>query len=189
MRKAVAKLPNHFRLLREIDLQNNKKKMLLVNVLAVLIAAVMFLLAYWLAPVGFFFSGLGSFLLQMGLLLLGICAYMVLHELVHGLFFYLYSGQKPHYGLTGMYAYAASNAYYPKGAYLVIGLAPVVLLGLVLGVLCIAAPEGWFWYFYLLQTVNISGAAGDLYVTAVLLLRCPSNIFVLDNGASMKIYW
>ena len=48
--------------------------------------------------------------------------------------------------------------------YLIIAFAPVVILGIILAVLTVAFYETAFWTLYLIQIVNLSGAAGDFYV-------------------------
>jgi hypothetical protein len=111
----------------------------------------------------------------------------VLHELVHGIFMKHYSGVKPKYGFTLLYAYAGSTAYFNKKSYIIIALAPVVIWGIVLGVLCAVLPVSWFWVFYFIQMGNISGAAGDAYVTYK-MLTFPKDILVNDTGVAMTVY-
>ena len=119
--------------------------------------------------------------------MLGYIAYIVLHELVHGVFMKCFSGIKPKYGFTLMYAYAGSSAYFNKKSYIIIALAPVVIWGAVLGVLCAVLPQSWFWVVYLIQIGNISGAAGDFYVTFK-FLKLPKDILVNDTGVAMTVY-
>jgi hypothetical protein len=86
-----------------------------------------------------------------------------------------------------MYAYAGSEAYFNKKSYIIIALAPVVIWGAVLGVLCAVLPQSWFWVVYLIQIGNISGAAGDFYVTFK-FLKLPKDILVNDTGVAMTVY-
>lgn len=74
-----------------------------------------------------------------------------------------------------------------KKAYIFIALAPVVLWGIVLAVINAFVPEAWFWVVYLLQVINLSGAAGDLFVT-VKFSRFPKDILVRDYGVGMTVY-
>ena len=48
-------------------------------------------------------------------------------------------------------------------------------------------PTLGFWGIYFIQIANLSGAAGDLYVT-YLFSRLPSDILVQDVGVSMVVY-
>jgi hypothetical protein len=116
-----------------------------------------------------------------------VIIYTVLHELVHGAAMKICGTKKIKYGFTGNYAYAGSDDYYDKGAYIFIALAPVVLWGIVLAVTCVFVPESWFWVAYMIQIMNLSGAAGDLFVT-VKFSGMPRDIIVRDHGVGMIVY-
>jgi hypothetical protein len=173
-----------------IDLQKNKKLMLLVNGIAIAIMLPMAFLGALAVPFASFFDSDEIWympLLKASVLMLGYIAYIVLHELVHGIFMKHFSGVKPKYGFTLMYAYAGSEAYFNKKSYIIIALAPVVIWGAVLGVLCAVLPQSWFWVVYLIQIANISGAADDIYVTFK-FLKLPKDILATDTGVAMKVY-
>lgn len=188
--KAVAHLPEYYKEILRIDLQKDKKLALIVNILAIVIAVVLAVPAHFVVPIFSLFnmeSGFGNYLLRFVVLLLAIVLYMVLHELVHGAVMKLCGTKKVKYGFTGMYAFAGSDDYYDKKAYLIIALSPVVLWGILLAVWsCFVSPE-WFWVIYLVQITNLSGAAGDLFVT-VKFLKLPEDILVKDYGVSMVVY-
>ena len=187
---ARPEVPEDYRELFSIDLQKDKKLMLLVNLLALAIAAVLFVAGLLAVPISALFdleSGLGAYILRFAALVVGMIVYIFLHELVHGVFMRHFSGQKPHYGFTGIYAYAGSDACFDRRSYLVIALAPVVIWGLVLAVLAPLVPRSWFWVVYLIQIINLSGAAGDFYVTAR-FSRLPPDILVRDTGVSMTVF-
>ena len=188
--KAVAHLPEYYKEMLRIDLQKDKKLALIVNILAIVIAVVLAVPAHFVVPIFSLFnmeSGFGNYLLRFVVLLLAIVLYMVLHELVHGAVMKLCGTKKVKYGFTGMYAFAGSDDYYDKKAYLIIALSPVVLWGILLAVWsCFVSPE-WFWVIYLVQITNLSGAAGDLFVT-VKFFKLPKDILVKDYGVSMVVY-
>lgn len=48
-------------------------------------------------------------------------------------------------------------------------------------------PQNWFWVVYFIQIFNISGAAGDFYVTAK-FSKMPDDILISDSGIGMKVY-
>ena len=130
---------------------------------------------------------MGAYWLRFGILLAAIVVYMVLHELVHGIAMRLCGTKKIKYGFTGMYAFAGSEDYYYKKPYIFIALAPVVLWGVVLAIITPLVPEQWFWVVYMIQVTNISGAAGDLFVT-VKFSRFSDSILVKDYGVGMSVY-
>lgn len=188
--RAVSCLPEGYGELMSIDLQKNKKAALLVNGIAAVISVVMGVGMHFIVPVSSLFdmeNGLGAYALRFGLLALGCVVYMVLHELVHGVTMRCFGTKRVKYGFTGVYAFAGSEDYYPKLPYIVIALAPVVVWGAVLAVACLLVPEEWFWVVYIIEIVNISGAAGDIYVTAK-FSRLPADILVRDYGVGMKVY-
>ena len=113
--------------------------------------------------------------------------YMILHELTHGIFFKKYSGAKVKYGFNGLYAFAKCDAYFNKREYLIIGLSPVVILGVLCLCLNIFLGQTLFWYIYSVQIINLSGAAGDLYVTWI-LRKMQDDTLISDAGVSMIIY-
>lgn len=188
--KTQKTLPENYVKLVEIDLQKNKKLALFVNGLAMLIAAVMFIAAAGFVPILTLFDfsgGFGMYFAKFGVILGGMIVYIILHELVHGIFMKAYGGIKPSYGFTGLYAYAGSKAYFNKRNYIVIALAPIVVWGIVLAVINALVPQSWFWVVYIIQMMNISGAAGDIYVT-VKFSKMPKDILINDTGVAMTVY-
>lgn len=188
--KAVEKLPEEYREIYAVDLQKDKKTSLLVNLLALGIAALLAVPMHFFVPVTALFSmeqGMTSYIIRFVALIILSIAYMVLHEAVHGIAMKMCGTKKVKYGFTGLYAFAGSNDFYGKKSYIFIALAPVVVWGAVLAVINPFVPIEWFWVVYMIQLTNISGAAGDLFIT-VRFSRMPSDILVQDYGVGMKVY-
>ena len=192
--RAVHTLPEDYKEFCSIHLQKDKKLAVLINTLAAVIAVAMVLIMHYFHSVLDLFAigddvvqSLKYLLIRMLTLLGLIAVYMILHELVHGMAMKICGTKKVKYGFTGLYAFAGSDDYYGKGSYLFIALAPVVLWGVVLAVVNCFVPAEWFWVVYLVQVINISGAAGDLYVT-IRFSRLPKDILVKDVGVGMTVY-
>ncbi|MBS7175090.1 MAG: DUF3267 domain-containing protein [Clostridiales bacterium] len=188
--KTFHELPSGYIGYFALDLQNNKKTMLLVNLLAALIAIVMVVFMHFYVPVFTFFNaenGIILFWVKSLFLLAMIIAYMFLHELIHGIAMKICGTKKVSYGFTGIYAYAGSADYYGKATYIFIALAPVAVFLILLTIVNFFVPLSCFWTIYLIQVVNVSGAAGDIYITCK-LLRMPKNILIKDAGISMMVY-
>ncbi len=183
--KSTKELPEHYAQILSVDLSKNKRQAVLVNALAIVIAAAM------VVPVlifrGFDEPSVTGLFIAAAATLGGIIAYIILHELTHGVFMLAFGEGRPKFGFTGLYAYARADRYFGKAPYLVIALAPVFIWGAVLAVLCVILPSSWFWAVYIIQVMNISGAAGDLYVTARFLFL-PKDILVYDTGTAMTVY-
>ena len=180
--KCVTKLPAGYGEILSIDIQKDKKLALLVNGFGLVILIVLVAIGNLLVPITTIFLGMNLLLMSVGTVV-----YIVLHELVHGMCMKYFGSRTVKYGFTGLYAYAGSQDYFEKRDYLIIALAPVVVLGAVLLVLNSVVGIQHFWGIYFIQIANLSGAAGDLYVT-YLFSRLPSDILVQDVGVSMVVY-
>lgn len=190
--KSFESLPAGYSQIMEVNLQKNKKVAFMVNGAAVLVMVVMFVVANFFVPVSIVFDMVqnGEFLYVLLMLLVMLAsslAYMVLHELAHAVAMKAFGTKKVKFGYTGVYAFAGSNDCYTKGAYLIIALAPVVVWGVILAVINAFVPLEWFWVVYFIQMSNISGAAGDFYVTFK-FMKLPKDILVHDSGVDMKVY-
>ena len=188
--RAVENLSDDYKEIYAVNLQKNKKMAVIVNLTAVAIAVIMAVPMHFVVPFFSVFSmedGLFPYILRFAALIILMFLYLILHELVHGIAMKLCGTKKVKYGFTGMYAFAGSEDYYDKKAYSFIALAPVVLWGIVLAVINPFVPVEWFWIVYLIQIMNVSGAAGDLFVT-VTFSRLPQDILVQDCGVSMTVF-
>lgn len=188
--KALRNLPDGYREICSVDLKKDKKAAVFVNLLAIAIAVILVLPMNAVVP---FYRSLVSqtdikdILIKYVVLLVLMVLYVILHELVHGVAMRICGTKKVKYGFNGMYAFAGSADYYDKTAYIFIALAPIVLWGVVLAVVNILVPAEWFWVIYIIQVLNLSGAAGDLYVS-VKFSRLPRDILVQDYGIGMVVY-
>lgn len=185
--KAYQALPEGYREILSIDLKNDKKLFWTINGICIAIMALMILFASGKGLLLTMFTPIEGLWLRLLMLGAGMLLYIVLHEGVHGIAMKLCGTKKVKFGFGGGYAYAGSNDCYDKWGYLMIALAPVLLWGVVLAVLCLAVPPEWFFVVYLIQIFNVSGAAGDFYVT-FRFISLPADILVHDSGTCMKVY-
>jgi len=189
--KAIGVLPEDYGEIYSLNLQKDKRTAIIVNLLALAIAAVMAVSMNFFVPVTSVFDmsgGIVRYFLRLAALIVLMALYMVLHELVHGIAMKLCGTKRVKYGFTGLYAFAGSEDYYDKKSYIFIALAPIVLWGTVLAAVNFFVPTEWFWIVYMIQLINISGAAGDLFA-AVKFSRMPKNILIQDSGVSMRVFY
>lgn len=189
--KAIGVLPEDYGEIYSLNLQKDKRTAIIVNLLALAIAAVMAVSMNFFVPVTSVFDmsgGIVHYFLRLAALIVLMVLYMVLHELVHGIAMKLCGTKRVKYGFTGLYAFAGSEDYYDKKSYIFIALAPIVLWGTVLAAVNFFVPTEWFWIVYMIQLINISGAAGDLFA-AVKFSRMPKNILIQDSGVSMRVFY
>ena len=149
---------------------------------------------------GFFFTSLYTlftgnvgFNFTSGTILISVALFvgtMVLHELIHGAFMSKYGGN-PSYG-AGIayfilpYFYATSKTVFPRNQYIVIAIAPLVVISLVAIGIMAAFPSIAHW-MVIPFVLNGSGAVGDLWVTRS-ILRCPKHVTVEDRKNGVIIY-
>jgi hypothetical protein len=91
-------------------------------------------------------------------------------------------------GFKGFYAYAAMPGwYFPRNQYLMIGIAPLILITLI-GILFMAIlPISNLNLVLVALVINTSGAVGDLFVVIWLLTK-PAETLALDQGDSIEFY-
>ena len=121
------------------DLSKDRKLAILLN----LVGAALFILMGW------FFLTTASLLRtdqdslswtiefsDLLLLLLAVPVVILLHELVHGLFFWVFTRHRPRFGVKALYAYAAAPDWFiPRGTFIWVALSPLVTISL-LGYSC-----------------------------------------------------
>lgn len=191
--QATRTLPPGFDLLGSISLNGNRRLLILLNLIGIpwaILCAVFFIVTGSLLD-GLRFSG--SVTLTLPGLLLGLLALtltfivtLILHEVTHGVFFWLFTGARPHFGFKGVYAYAAAPGWYmPRPQFVIIGLAPLIILS-VLGLLAwpLVPFPGSIALFFSLFT-NATGAIGDLYLTTRLSF-VPRGVLIEDLGEGIR---
>ncbi|MGI5837353.1 MAG: DUF3267 domain-containing protein [Chloroflexota bacterium] len=195
MHQAVDSLPTNYEQRGSLDLSKNRLATLGLTVAAAgLLFPVGWLLLRFISATR---SDESSFDLRLDLsgTILLLAAFVALsfsialvHELVHGLSFWLVTHRRPVFGFRGLYAFAAAPGWYiPSGQYLVIGLAPLVsitLAGLaILPVIPVAAVPPLF----LFVLFNAAGSTGDILAVFWILTRAPATL-VHDAGDAITIF-
>lgn len=126
---------------------------------------------------------------EIGILLAGIVATIVLHELMHGLAMRRY-GARPQYGVLWkqLVFYATSPGYgFRRNSYVVVALAPLVgLSGLaILGMLLLQGTS-WVALLAFCAVINGSGAVGDLWMVSI-VLRYPRSAYIVDERDGIRV--
>ena len=132
-------------------------------------------------------SGLGLLLAILAALAINVVV-IVLHEAVHGVFFWLFTGSRPGFAFKIWYAYASAPDWYlPRRLYFIVALAPLVGLSALGLALVPFVPAGALLALLLFLTMNASGAVGDIAV-AIWLLSQPPACLVNDHGDAVTFY-
>lgn len=147
----------------------------------------------WLRPGGgavfqVRFDSWTTLLIQTGAIVLTVVVVLLLHEAVHGLFFWLFARHKPTFGIGLTYAYAAMPGwFFPRNQFMLVGAAPFVLLTMVGLSFALVLPVQLLGLLLLAMVMNAAGAVGDLAVLAWLLTK-PTSALVCDEGHRIILY-
>ena len=188
--KAYHSLPDGYREIFVMNLQEDKKTAAKINIGGMIAMIIVIAARHFIVPIKEFFNmeSLITYFIRLGVLLAAYLVYMVLHELTHAAVMKAAGGGKVVFGFTGMYAFAGSHEdYFDKSSYRCIALAPLVVWGIIFGILSAIVPVPWFWVIWFLQAGNIGGATGDVYVTARLWNE-PASLLVRDTGVDMTVF-
>jgi hypothetical protein len=191
-------LPEEFHSVGTFDLRSNPQALIRLNIFGF----ILFALSGWFfvavlavlrpaearAGISFGFASLGALPQTLLGVLLVMAAMIVLHEAVHGIFFWGFTRSKPLFAFKWAYAYAAAPDWYlPKFQYLAVALAPLVLLSLAGIALMAVVPQGWFMALVFFLVMNAGGAVGDLWVVGW-LLRQPNACYANDHGDAVTLF-
>ena len=126
-------------------------------------------------------------LLWFGINLLAYILILPIHEALHAVTFLLWGG-RPYFGAKLPFALycGAKEQLFRRDQYLVVGLAPLVVISLIGIVVTLFAPV--LASYVLLATIgNASGAAGDFW-TVVRLWRQPARVLVEDTAVGYIVW-
>ena len=190
MLSSTQTLPDGYIQTHEIDLAKNKGLAILLNVIGFFIFILSFILlgsfANWMHSE--LFSGTITFkgdlptLVRLLALLVMVALLLVVHELIHGLFFWIFTRSKPVYALHLAYAYAAAPDWYiPINQYRIVGLGPLVIIDAIGLLLILIAPTSWILMIIFLVSINTGGAVGDMLIIAR-SFRMSADSLVKDKG-------
>ena len=114
--------------------------------------------------------------------------HILVHEAIHGVFFWWFTRAQPKFAFRWTHAYAAAPTWYiPRNAYLVTALAPLIIITLA-GLLMVPyVPSSWLLPLWFVLTSNAGGAAGDVLV-GLWLLRQPIDCLANDRGDAVTLY-
>lgn len=176
-----------------LDLTKDRRTLFWLNVGAFLLvicfgwlfyrAAIFFQPDYKADDLFSFLSGFSLLSVLFSLILM-----VLLHEGIHGFFFWFFTREMPVFGYKGSYAFAAAPDWYlPRNQYLIVGSAPFVLLTLVGLIIMSFSPLPAFPVLLTVLTLNAAGAFGDMYVVAK-VISFPPGALVKDVGDGFTVY-
>lgn len=190
--KSVKNLPDTYAAYRTVDFRANKALALGLNLVALVLFFGIGWLLLWLALVihpDMVSSGNFNLDRVFALWLIGAgILVFILHELIHGLFFWIFTGDRPTFGLTPYFAYAAAPRWYlPRNLYLVVGLSPLLGISILGFAAFFFVPVRVLLIILFAMAINAAGAVGDICECG-LLFALPGDVLVRDSGPSVTVY-
>lgn len=202
--KATKKLPDGYRQHASHDLSKSKTAIggaivlgvfLLIMVGWLLVKFAWFLRSSALGDISFCkildITSDGEFFIVFPIIdiLFALVLVLSIHEMVHGVFYWVFAGQRPTIGVKRLIVYttAPPDYYFPRNQYLIIGVAPLVLLSLVGMLLMMVIPINAMCTLNLFLAFNAAGSAGDLMMVFRLLSSAPESL-MQDHKTGVVVY-
>jgi hypothetical protein len=193
MNQSSQTLPENFELVFSTDLATKKTMAIVLGLVGVGVT----LLTLWLLAIFSNFihpelydtSHRGSFnLVGFLLLVLLFPLNLIVHEIIHGIFFWIFTHSKPVFALRLTYAYAAAPDWYiPKNKYWIISLAPLVIIGIAGLLVMVFCPPAFILPAAVVVGFNTGGSVGDIWIVYRLFRSSPSCL-VKDTGHGIYFY-
>jgi hypothetical protein len=191
MNTSTKTLPEAYAQSGEIDLKNNKRLVITLNIVAFFVGIIcFFLLSSFAALVRpSLMNNSGTITAVGAAVLLGLVVMLLtIHELIHGYFFWVFTRSRPVFALRLFYAYAgAPNWYIPTRQFMIVALGPLVIIGAVGMLFILLVPESWVLLISILVAFNTGGSTGDLLVFTRLIKLSPTSL-ANDTGDVMAFY-
>lgn len=194
-------LPENYRLMLHLNAKDVKLG-LIFNLVAVLVSAVIIAIAIFTISIN---DGLGelyhtlykessySLIIYASIFLFGMIFYIVMHELLHGIFYKLFTGEKLTFGASwSCFFCGVPKIYIYRRPAMIAAAAPLVFFTILLIPL-----TAWLYYvnyaLYLLSAMilglHLGGCAGDIYVILLFLFKFRGNkTLVRDTGPEQFFY-
>lgn len=195
--RATQTLPPGYKEVGVIDI-SKRRTLLLISLLGLILMVGFCVLFFWLVslmrPVQFssdamdhLFGSTNVLLQTVGLLIL-IVVMLVVHEALHGICFWIFTGSRPKFAFKGYYAYASIPGWYlAKMPYLISALLPFLFITLGGFILLWLVSANWFIPLIIIMVANAAGSVGDL-VVAVWLLGRHKGVLAQDQGDAVALY-
>ncbi len=185
-------LPDNFKEAYVIDAKD-KKTSILFTVFSFVIMAIVFVLTYFITKLFKTFDfNFYSFelLIADAVFIISMFAYIVLHELTHGIVYKIMTKQKLTFGLTLTVAFCGvPHIYVNKKTALLAILAPFVVYSIVfITLIALIQSTIYVLFMMILFAIHFGGCVGDLYGTYVLLFKIKKPCLMNDTGPKQTFY-
>ena len=119
--------------------------------------------------------------------LLGCLCYIVLHEIIHLLFMKFFSKESLYLSIKFPTISVGSKGKFSKRQFIIVALAPVIILGIVLTLLIVFCSEGYTFFLTILLILNFAGSGGD-YLQVFEMRKYSPDTYFQDNSVETTVY-
>lgn len=181
-------LPQGYEAAFTVDAES-RKTAVLMNVLALVITTILIAASYLLIKPTDFLENFrfSSYLIVIGILF----AYIVLHELVHGIAYKFLTKQKLKFGITFSAAFCGvPDIYVYRKTALISLLAPLTVFSVLFVLAAVLLKNEWDkFYALILFSIHFGSCSGDIYDTFLYLTRFKdSSVLMRDTGPKQTFY-
>ena len=119
--------------------------------------------------------------------LLGCFCYIVLHETIHLIFMKFFSKEKLHISIKFPTMSVGSKGKCSKSQFIIVALAPVIILGVILILLMLFSPKEYTFFLTILLILNFAGSGGD-YLQVFEMRKYSNDTFFQDSSNETTVY-
>jgi hypothetical protein len=130
-------------------------------------------------------------LIKLSFFALTLVAYLVFHEIIHGICYKILTGEKLTFGLTLTVAYCGvPNIYVYRKPAIIAVISPFIIFTILFITSFFFLTNTWNLFFAILVfAVHVGGCVGDLFVTGIYLFKLKDNkILLKDDGPKQTFY-
>lgn len=171
--------------IKRINMHSDRRVNLLINVLAIIIILVGFLICVYFIDYGIFETFKVNSALKIIVLLISLYGYFIVHEVIHAVFYKLFTNAKVTLSFhVLMLSSDCKEGVFKKWEYVIIALAPVFVISITLMLMWRQVTLDWLWVLGLLQIENVAGAIPDFYSVKEVLFG-PKESIINDDGENL----
>lgn len=191
MNYAETSIPEDYQKKLSLDFMKEKNLLLLVNLYALMVLAVLGLVLLLLSIFNVVdLSGITQTQKYwiVCFVLIGSIGFTISHEAIHGIAMKYYHKAKVKFQFHGAYASASMpGVLFYKKPYIVIALAPAVVISVLLIIVMFFVNTIAFLTIYIIFAFHLSGCVGDFHMVAI-LKSFDDRTLILDTGINMTLY-
>lgn len=175
-------LPEDYKLVWKVDFKKDKKAFWLLNI-GTIILFIPFFIIY-----SAYFLNMDTFIMGLAIAMFLSIVIIIVHEYIHAVFFRLGKNVNVKFKFHGFAASAGDpDSYFQKQHYLMVGLAPAIIINLILLIVLLFVKGLAFEVVFWSLAIHFAGCIGDFYI-ALKLRNYPQDLLVRDYGIGMEFF-